>query len=183
MRSLEEEGLRRDLGRLAEAGLAVDVLVGPEQLEAVAWMAGALPGLTVVIDHCANVRVDGQSPPAGWVDAVRRCAAQPNVVMKVSGLVEGTGRSRGDAPGHVDFYRPVLDVVYEAFGPDRVVYGSNWPVSARFASYETVFRIVETYFRAKGVAVAERYFTRNALRVYGLVVNGTETIGRRPERA
>ena len=182
VRALDDEGLRRDLARLAESGLAVDVLVGPEQLEAVARMAGALPNLTVVIDHCANVRVDGKAPPAAWVDAVRRCAGHAQVVMKVSGLVEGTGRSRGDAPGDVAFYRPVLDVVYEAFGPDRVVYGSNWPVSARFASYETVFRIVETYFRAKGSTVADRYFTRNALRVYGVSVSGTGTAGRRPGR-
>jgi L-fuconolactonase len=64
----------------------------------------------------------------------------------------------------VEFYRPVLDVLWDAFGEKRVIYGSNWPVSARFASYETLLKIVRDYM--KNATMAERYFRQNAERVY-----------------
>lgn len=167
-RAARDPYLRRDLARLVAADLALDVLVEPEQLPAVAALAGAVPDLRIVLDHCGNVAVDGRTPPDKWVDGVRRCAAQPRVFVKVSGLVEGTGRRDGEAPRELAFYRPVLDVLWQAFGPDRLLFASNWPVSARFASYETVFRIVQGYFTEKGSGVARRFFTENAVRVYGL---------------
>jgi predicted TIM-barrel fold metal-dependent hydrolase len=86
--------------------------------------------------------------------------------MKVSGLVEGAGRP-GNAPAELDFYRPVLDTIWEAFGEDRVIFGSNWPVSSRFARYDQVLWIVRDYFEPKGRGVAGKYFFRNAERVYG----------------
>ena len=158
--------LLRDLRLLAERDLALDVLTGPDRLGDVASLAAAIPHLRIVIDHCANVRIDGKAPPAGWLEGVRACAPHPNVFMKVSGLVEGTGRTDGTAPADVSFYLHTLDAIWETFGEDRVLFGSNWPVSARFASYETVFAIVDGYFRGKGTGATEKYFSRNAVKVY-----------------
>jgi L-fuconolactonase len=56
--------------------------------------------------------------------------------------VEGTGRSDGTAPGDAEFYRPVLDVMRESFGPERLIYASNWPVSERFAPLSRVEGII-----------------------------------------
>ncbi|HRI80364.1 MAG TPA: amidohydrolase family protein, partial [Cyclobacteriaceae bacterium] len=75
---------------------------------------------------------------------MRACARRPNVFMKVSGLVEGTGR-RHNAPRDPDYYAPTINVLWEAFGPDRLIFGSNWPVSALFADYATVFGIVDAW--------------------------------------
>ena len=158
----------RDLERLANRDLALDVLIGPDQLPAVAQLAQQLPTLRMVIDHCANVRIDGGMPPAVWREGLRLCSGQPNVFMKVSGLVEGTGRTDGSAPDDTVFYRPVLDAVWEAFGEDRVVFGSNWPVSARFAPLATVHAIVAGYFATHGTIAADKYFRHNALRAYRL---------------
>ncbi len=158
----EDASVIRDLRLLAERGLALDVLTGPDKLAAVAKLAGTLPGLRIVIDHCANVRIDGQAPPAAWLDGLHACSRHRNVFMKVSGLVEGTGRADGSAPADTAFYRPVLDAIWESFGEDRVIYGSNWPVSARFGSYATVSRIVNEYFGAKGRAASQKYFAANA---------------------
>ena len=58
--------------------------------------------------------------------------------------------------------RPVLDAVWDAFGEGRLIYGSNWPVSERAASYATVQGIVSGYFRGKGDVAAENLFSRNA---------------------
>jgi L-fuconolactonase len=159
----------QDIQKLADLDLALDVLIGPDRLSAVAQLAGRLPTLRIVIDHCANVQIDGEMPPALWRDGLRLCSSLPNIFMKVSGLVEGTGRTDGSAPDDPDFYRPVLDAVWEAFGEDRVVFGSNWPVSARFAPLTTVHGIVAAYFASHGPEPAAKYFRGNAVRAYRLV--------------
>ena len=164
--ALEDSAVRRDLGLLADRHLALDVLTGPDRLEQVTSLAAALPSFRIVINHCANVRIDGKEPPSSWLAGIRACAPHRNVFMKVSGLVEGTGRNDGSAPASLDFYRPTLDAIWESFGADRVIYGSNWPVSERFASYETVFRIVDQYFTAKGELARAKYFSKNARRAY-----------------
>jgi L-fuconolactonase len=152
-----------DLRALAQRGLALDVLGGPDQIEKITSLAAAIPDLRIVVDHCAGARVTGGAPETKWVDGIKLLATRRNIHMKVSGLVEGTGRS-GNAPANVEFYRPVLDVLWNSFGEDRVLYGSNWPVSARFASYASVLGIVREY--VKGGTAAEKYFRRNAERVY-----------------
>jgi predicted TIM-barrel fold metal-dependent hydrolase len=162
----EDPSVVRDLKLLAERNLALDVLTGPDQLGAVAKLAAAVPDLRIVIDHCANVRIDGQAPPVTWLEGIRACAPHRNVLMKVSGLVEGTGRADGSAPADPAFYQPVLNAIWEAFGEDRVIFGSNWPVNARFASYATVFGIVKEFFDGKGRAASEKYFAGNARVAY-----------------
>ena len=152
-----------DLRLLARRGLALDVLGGPNDVEKITKLAAAIPDLRIVVDHCAGVRVTGKAPDAKWISTIRSLAAQRNIYMKVSGLVEGTGMERR-APTDVEFYRPTLDVLWDAFGEERVIYGSNWPVSARFANYETVLKIVRDYM--KNATMAERYFRLNAERLY-----------------
>ena len=157
-----------DLKRLADRHLVVDVIISPDQLPTVAQLAQALPSLRIVINHVANVRINGERPPESWVLGMKACSAHPHVYCKVSALVEGTQKSHQDAPKTVDFYRPVLDAVWEMFGEDRVVYGSNWPVSERFADYATVHRIVENYFLEKGGHIPEKFLRSNAQKIYRL---------------
>lgn len=152
-----------DLRLLAARGLTLDVLGGPNEVEKIALVADALPELRVVVDHCAGVRVTGGEPDESWRTAIRKLAVRRNIYMKVSGLVEGTG-DPGDTPLQAEYYKPVLDVLWNAFSEDRVIFGSNWPVSARFAGYEDVLRIVREYV-GSGTA-AEKYFRRNGERVY-----------------
>jgi L-fuconolactonase len=65
-----------------------------------------------------------------------------------------------------------LDVLWKAFGEDRLVYGSNWPVSERFADYATVQRIVMEYFKGKGQEATEKYFWKNSKAAYKWIVRG-----------
>jgi L-fuconolactonase len=167
--ALERSEVLEDLRRLSDHDLSLDVLIGPDGVADVVALAGKLPDLRIVIDHCANVPIQEGQPPGGWVDGIVACHYKPNVFMKVSGLVEGTGRTHGDAPKDVMPYRRVLDTIWGAFGEDRVIYGSNWPVSERFASLATVQRLVESYFDEKGGVAADKYFRKNATRVYKTV--------------
>ncbi len=154
-----------DLQLVEQHGLSVDVLGGPDQLKKIAQIATALPGLPLIINHCAGVHIDGQTPKDDWAQGIREVAAHPHVYMKVSGLPEGTGKEF-TAPRDLDFYRPTLDVLWNSFGQDRLIFGSNWPVSARFATYQTVLEIVQAYFREKPAAARRKYFAGNAERIY-----------------
>ena len=66
----------------------------------------------------------------------------------------------------MEYYRPVLDTLWELFGEDRLVYGSNWPVSEHGASFATVVGIVRDYFTAKGERAAARHFLGNSQAAY-----------------
>ena len=125
-----------------------------------------MPGLRIVIDHLAGLVVDGKAPPAGWMEQMKALVRRPNVYFKVSGLGEGTGRSDGSAPRDGEFYRPVLDGMRRMFGPERLIYGSNWPVSERFASLATVQGIVAEYFRSHGLRAEEQVFSSSAKAAY-----------------
>jgi hypothetical protein len=93
---------------LAERDLSVDLLIGAEQFPEAIRIAQAFPSLRIIVDHCCNVPVR-QPLPEAWIFAVRAARRHPNLIMKVSGLVEGTGRSDGTAPREVDAYRFILD--------------------------------------------------------------------------
>jgi L-fuconolactonase len=162
---LTEAGKLRNLEVLAGADLALDVNGGIDSLPSVAALARAVPKLRLIIDHVANVRIDGGSPPAEWRAGMEQAAALPNVACKVSGLVEGSGR-RGAAPRELNFYRPVLDHVWNCFGEDRLIFGSNWPVCELFADLATVMGIVQAFFAEKGARASRKYFEANARTFY-----------------
>lgn len=163
---LADESFVRDLKRLAENDLELDINGGPDMPADVARVAKAVPELRIVINHVANVKIDGKAPPEDWHRGMQAAAANERVFCKVSALVEGTGHTDGKAPAEVDFYKPVLDAVWKLFGADRLIYGSNWPVSERFAPYAVVQKIVSDYFHSHGTEAAEKYFSRNALAAY-----------------
>lgn len=155
-----------DIKRLADADLELDVNGGPTLLPEVARLAKELPGLRIVINHLSNTRIDGKNVLPTWRADLEAAAKFPQVFLKVSALVEGTGKNDGSAPRDVEFYRPWLDIAWNAFGPDRLIYGSNWPVSERFAKLATVQGIVHDYFGAKGRAALEKFFAGNARTAY-----------------
>ena len=107
---------------------------------------------------------------------MRAAAAAKRVFCKVSALVEGTQKSKGDAPAAVDFYRPTLDALWQTFGEDRLIFASNWPVSNNAASYVTVYKIPQDYLEKRGAGAAEKFFRRNAIAAYKPVIrDATET--------
>jgi L-fuconolactonase len=88
------------------------------------------------------------------------------VYCKVSALY---GRVKAQpAPKDLAFYKPILDLSVEAFGEDRLVFGSDWPVSEATADYAAVLDLVKGYFTDKGQAVCGKVFRQNAAKVYGI---------------
>jgi predicted TIM-barrel fold metal-dependent hydrolase len=165
-RALADQNLQRDLKLLADKDLAVDVLGGVDMLPDVARLADAVPALRMIIDHVANIPINGKPVDPAWRDGMESAGQRKSVYCKVSGLVEGSGRTDGRAPDDQNYYRPVLDAIWSAFGSDRLVYGSNWPVSERFAPCGVVQKIVSDYFNGKGQTAAEKVLFRNSQSAY-----------------
>ena len=149
---------------LIDHNLELDVNGGPDMPAHVARLATKLRKLRIVINHCANLRVDGREPPAKWREGMQAAAKHPNVFCKVSALVEQTAKK--PAPNDVGYYRPVLDTLWTLFGEDRLIFGSNWPVSGGGAPLETEVRIVRDYFTAKGQRAAAKFFYGNSQTAY-----------------
>lgn len=156
----------RDLAEVAERGLCFDVHSPPAWVEQTERLSRAVPELRLIVNHVANVPVTGGPPPDAWLRLMDRLAARPQVFMKVSGLVEGTGRKAGDAPADPALYRPALEALWKTFGADRLIYGSNWPVSGRNAPLATVQKIALAFFADKGQDALDKVFWRNACAAY-----------------
>ena len=153
-----------DLARLAQKDLELDLLVQTAHLPTVARLASELPDLRLIINHVAVVLIDGNPPDLAWVEGMSNAAEHPNVYCKVSGLASSTRQT--PAPTEVGFYAPTLDVLWDAFGEDRLMYGSDWPVCSRFAQYDDQKRVVAEYFGAKGEVALSKYFCGNAKAAY-----------------
>ncbi len=155
-----------DLNLLSEHDLQLDVNGGPSMPAIVAQLAGRLPELRIVVNHIGNVRITRQAPPAEWARGIRAAAGHKRVYCKVSALVEGAARGGEKAPTDVAFYRPYLDILWNAFGDDRLIYGSDWPVSERAADYKTQQKIVLDYVSQRGRDATRQFFATNAQAAY-----------------
>ncbi|MCP5556586.1 MAG: amidohydrolase family protein [Verrucomicrobiaceae bacterium] len=150
---------------LADLGLELDVNGPATALPGIGKLATSVPDLRIVINHLGGSG-DPKSLRPEWKENIRAVSRHPNVFMKVSALVEQVKGAEGQAPADTAYYLPILDHLWECFGEDRVIYGSNWPVSDRGASYEVVFNIVKEYFSSIGSEAAEKYFWKNSLAAY-----------------
>ncbi|MEU8752729.1 amidohydrolase family protein [Streptomyces chartreusis] len=155
--------VRRGLAAVAEAGLVYDLVVLPHQLPACARAAADLPELTFVLDHSGKPPIaSGTREP--WTRDVRALAALPNTVCKLSGLVTEADL----ADWTVADLRPYADAVLEAFGPGRLMFGSDWPVCTLAATYAEVLAAAEQLTDVLSDAERTRVFEGTAARVYGL---------------
>ncbi|MFE7645897.1 amidohydrolase family protein [Streptomyces phaeoluteigriseus] len=155
--------VRRGLAAVAAAGLVYDLIVLPRQLPACARAAAGHPGLTFVLDHLGKPPVaSGAREP--WGAALRTLAALPNTVAKLSGLVTEADPATW-TPADL---RPYAETALDAFGPRRLMFGSDWPVCTLAAGYG---RVLETARQLTGHLSADesgQVFEGTATRVYGL---------------
>ncbi|MBT1090212.1 amidohydrolase [Streptomyces sp. Tu102] len=155
--------VRRGLAAVAEAGLVYDLVVLPHQLPACVEAAADLPGLTFVLDHSGKPPIaSGTREP--WTRDVRALAALPNTVCKLSGLVTEADL----ADWTVADLRPYADAVLEAFGPGRLMFGSDWPVCTLAATYAEVLDAAAELTAALSGAERTQVFEGTAAGVYGL---------------
>lgn len=158
----------RGLAAVAEAGLVYDLVVRPHQLAAAHETARLLPSLTFVLDHAGKPPIaSGELRP--WADAVRLLASLPNTVCKLSGMVTEADWGQWS----VEDLRPYADTVLDAFGPRRLMFGSDWPVCRLAATYAEVVAAAQELTAALHPAERREVFAGTALRTYGLTVTGS----------
>lgn len=169
-----DPAFRAGIAQLAGAGLSLD-LNGPPTLHTpAAQLAADFPALRIIIDHVGSAGDPARLKPE-WREGMRTLGKQRNVWCKVSALIEQTevsGKAWGSAPRETSYYAPVLDHCWECFGEDRLVYGSNWPVSEKGGSYADQFRVVQEYFSSKSATVREKFFTKNSRDLYRWIERG-----------
>jgi len=154
-----------DLKVLAEASLGLDTAQPDPALVAnVVRLTDQIPSLRVVIDHLPQLEPpsDPQALRA-YQGNVRELGKRPQVYVKVSEVLRRVG---GQVRTDLDFYRPRLDELWDIFGAERLIYGSDWPNSDHFGTYPQVLKVVREYFLGKGTAVAEKFFWRNSIAAY-----------------
>lgn len=153
----------RGIARLREFNFTYDLLIYPRQLPAAVGLVTRFPEQRFVVDHLAkpDIKMGGN---AAWTTHIRAIAQNTNVYCKVSGLVTEADWLHWRPE---DFW-PYLDVVFDAFGPDRLMFGSDWPVCLLAGSYRQVKQLIETYVEARAVKHKENIFGGNAIRFYGL---------------
>jgi predicted TIM-barrel fold metal-dependent hydrolase len=154
-----------DLKLLADAGLELDTAnQDPVLIATTVRLTDLVPSLRVVIDHLPQME-----PPAdaaahrAYSTNLRELGKRPQVYVKISEVLR---RVDGRVPEDLNFYRPRLDELWEIFGEDRLIYGSDWPNSDLWAQYPQELKIVREYFTSKGLAAAEKYFWKNSVAAY-----------------
>lgn len=165
---MAQPAFRRGVGELAAFGLAYDLLLFPRHLREAAALAAALPAQTFVLDHCANPPVGAGADAAGdwaaWEADLCALAALPNVSVKLSGLVKH-GPWGAIEPA---LFVPCLDAVVAAFGFERCMIGSDWPVALLSASYAQTIAVVTSWLAARPAHEREAIMGGNAERIYKL---------------
>jgi L-fuconolactonase len=153
-RFLARDDFVKGVAQLRRFGFTYDILIYARQLPAAIDLVARIPEQRFVIDHLAKP----------WATLVREIAQNKNIFCKVSGLVT-------EADGHnwkPEDFKPYLNVVFEAFGADRLMFGSDWPVCLVAASYRQVKQLTEDFVKGYSEVDRDKIFGGNAARFYGL---------------
>lgn len=162
---LERPEFIADMKYFAKAGLTLDSAnPTPTLIADLNKLTTKVPDLRLVIDHLAQLN----PPTAGAAQTeynanLNALAKNPNVFLKLSAVLR---RVDGRVPTDLAFYKPRMDDLTGRFGPDRVIFGSDWPNSDNTAEYPQVIGIVREYFASKSPAEAEKYFWKNSKAAY-----------------
>jgi L-fuconolactonase len=153
------------LKHLAAAGLVLDTANPDEALiTAMLRVTDKVPDLRVVIDHLPRLVPPVEARARSTYQGnLRELGKRPQVYVKVSGVLR---RVDGRVPGDLNFYKPPLDELWDIFGADRLIYGSDWPNSDQWGPYEKELHVVREYFTAKGTTAVEKYFWKNSVAAY-----------------
>ncbi|MDC6366912.1 MULTISPECIES: amidohydrolase family protein [Flavobacteriaceae] len=152
---------QKGIALLEKYGLTYDILIYPKHLSSALELVKTFPGQQFVVDHIAKPKIDGTIDPC-WAHYMEKLGEQSNVYCKVSGMVTETSWGnwhRKDFPSY-------LDVVFDAFGPNRIMYGSDWPVCLLSAEYNDVVDIVQRYISKFSKEIYNKVMGLNAISFY-----------------
>ena len=157
------EAFMRGIALLEKYELRYDILIYPKQLPATLEFVKRFPDQPFVLDHIAKPEIAaGKLDP--WETHIRQLAKFPNVMCKVSGMVTEAAWDKWE----VEHFDPYFDVVLDAFGPKRLMYGSDWPVATLAGSYKQVHSLALRLADQLSASEQELFWGGNAAEFYGL---------------
>lgn len=171
VRQLVHDDPRDNVYRLPEVATTVDLLAHhglpldvpdawPRDLPQVVDLARTHPGLTVILDHMGKPPVDPDEL-VRWSSSIRAFAEQPNTVVKLSGL------HRPDRPFTLDSVKSLWDLALDFFGPERMMVGSDWPISVAYGGYQPTWQTMQSLVATLSDGERDAVSWRTATRVYG----------------
>lgn len=153
------------LRMLADADMSLDSAnPDPRLIHGLLRLSDKVPNLRIVVDHLP--RLEKPSDPAAlkaYMGDLHELGNRRQVFVKVSGVAK---RVNGKVPEDPAFYKATIDEIFDIFGEDRLIYGSDWPNSDLWAEYPVELKIVQTWFNNKGAQAAEKYFYKNSQLAY-----------------
>jgi L-fuconolactonase len=149
---------------LKKYGLLYDILIFWKHLPQTIRFVDMHPEQPFVVDHIAKPRIAAENFDTEWAAGIRELAKRENVSCKISGMMTEVR----DAEWNVDLLRPYFDTVYEAFGPQRVMFGSDWPVCLLRGSYASWVKAVGELASSLGADEQTALWGGNAGRIYQL---------------
>jgi L-fuconolactonase len=155
--------LRAALTALEEVGLVFDALVRCDQLEVVERLAERHPSLTIMVDHAAKPPFGRKHEMSTWLEDLARVAARPNTYCKLSGLLTELPPGSG-----LDEVTQAITQLLSAFGADRLVWGSDWPVLTLAGEYGQWFDLCRSELERHGAATVDAVMGGNARQIYKL---------------
>lgn len=152
-----------DLKLLGELGLSFDLCVRPAELPDYVKLLDLCPGTRFILDHCGNAPVREKNRTQ-WEKDIVAIAEKKNVVCKVSGIVAGAEKGKWTP----DDLAPIINHVLDSFGPDRVMFGGDWPVCTRAATYKEWVSALQTIVASRKLEDQKKLFHDNAAKFYGI---------------
>ncbi|QDV70319.1 Amidohydrolase [Rosistilla carotiformis] len=158
------DDFNRGVAKLAGFGLVYDILIYGKHLPATIPFVDRHPHQSFVLDHIAKPTIRGGQFDDTWARQMRELARRDNVVCKFSGVVTEVR----DPEATIETIRPYWDVALEAFGPDRLLFGSDWPVCLLKISYGQWVEMVTELSAGLSPSEQEKFWGLNAAKAYGL---------------
>jgi len=156
-----QSALAPTLEAIAVEGLVFDALILSHQIAAITELARRHPGLAIMLDHGAKPRLGDASAMPRWAREIEKLTAMPNVTCKVSGLL-----TELTPAGTRDDVARAIGVLFDLFGADRLVWGSDWPVLTLTGTYPDWFALAREAIAAKEESAVPAVMGGNALRLY-----------------
>jgi predicted TIM-barrel fold metal-dependent hydrolase len=158
-----DEKFIRGIRLLGELDLSFDLCMRPGELLDAAKLIDSCPDTRFILDHCGNAKVP-EKDRTQWKKGMDAIAKRKNVVCKVSGIVASAEKGKWTG----DDLAPIVNYTLDAFGPDRVMFGGDWPVCTLGATYKEWVTALKTIVKDRKREEQMKLFHDNAVRVYGL---------------
>ena len=156
-------GFKKGIALLEQFNFTYDILIFPDQLKFANQLVRSFPRQKFIIDHLAKPYVKTKQI-VEWKKEIVQISQYENLYCKISGLITEADWHSWKEKDLI----PYLDVVVEAFGSNRILFGSDWPVSLLAGSYEKIVGLVSDYFASFSKAEQDQFFGKNAIQFYNI---------------